>query len=89
MCATKPAVVFNTPIPYFTLHLKLIEEASLKYLVGQEISPIRKPNIRAWAIIRLSKTKSSETSPREVHVADRRRGRRFVPRLLVDRDQPV
>ncbi len=30
-----------------TLRRKLMEEASLKYLVGQEISPMRKPNMTA------------------------------------------
>jgi hypothetical protein len=29
-----------TPKPYSMLRLKLIEEASSKYLAGQEISPI-------------------------------------------------
>ena len=33
------------------LRRKLIEDASSKYLVGHEISPIRNPNIAAWAII--------------------------------------
>src|ERR1035441_990724 len=62
LCATKPAVVLRTPNPYFTLRLKLMEEASWKYLVGQEISPMLKLNITACAIIWLSKTKSSEFS---------------------------
>ncbi len=39
---------------------KLMLEASAKYLVGQEISPIWKPNQAACAIIWLSNTKSSE-----------------------------
>jgi hypothetical protein len=30
LCATKLAVVNNTPSPYFTLRLKLMEEASSK-----------------------------------------------------------
>jgi len=34
-------LVRNTPNPYVTLRRKLIEEASGKYFVGQEISPIR------------------------------------------------
>ena len=62
LCATKLTVVASTPSPYFTLRLKLIEDASSKYFVGQEISPILKPNITACAIIWLSKTKSSEFS---------------------------
>ncbi len=62
LCATKRAVVARTPKPYSTLRLKLMEEASSKYLVGQEISPMLKPNMTAWAIIWLSKTKSSEFS---------------------------
>ncbi len=60
--ATKLKVVASTPNPYCTLRLKLIEEASSKYFVGQEISPMLKLNITAWAIIWLSKTKSSEFS---------------------------
>jgi len=47
LCARKAAVVFSTPNPYCTLRLKSIEDASSKYRVGQEISPIRKPNITA------------------------------------------
>jgi hypothetical protein len=35
--------VARTPNPYLTLLLKLIDEASSKYLVGQLISPILKP----------------------------------------------
>src|ERR1017187_10886117 len=62
LCATKETVVLSTPSPYSTLRLKLMDEASLKYFVGQEISPMRKPNMTAWAIIWLSKTKSSEFS---------------------------
>src|ERR1700722_18832036 len=58
----KLIVVASTPKPYFTLRRKLIDDASLKYLVGQETSPMRKPNITACAIIWLSKTKSSEFS---------------------------
>jgi hypothetical protein len=49
-------------IDYFTLRVKLIENASSKYLVGQEISPILNPNMTACAIIWLSKIKSSEFS---------------------------
>ncbi len=60
--ATNPAVVASTPGPYFTLRRKLMGDASSKYLAGQEISPILKPNITACAIIWLSKTKSSEFS---------------------------
>src|SRR6266849_1607283 len=40
-CRKNFSVVCNTPKPYFTLRLKLIDEASAKYLVGQETSPIR------------------------------------------------
>lgn len=39
------------------LFLKLIEEASAKYLVGQVISAISKPALKIWASIWLSKTK--------------------------------
>jgi len=35
--------VTNTPRPYFTLRGKLMEEASGKYRVGQETSPMGKP----------------------------------------------
>jgi hypothetical protein len=35
--------VAKTPRPYFTLLEKLMDEASLKYFVGQLISPIRNP----------------------------------------------
>ena len=34
---------FNTFKPYFTLRLKLIDDASSKYLVGQVISAISNP----------------------------------------------
>ena len=34
---------FNTPNPYIALRLKLIDEASSKYLVGQVTSAISKP----------------------------------------------
>jgi hypothetical protein len=37
------ADVARTPIPYWTLRVKLIDEASSKYRVGQLISPIRNP----------------------------------------------
>ena len=37
------ATVPSTPNPYRTLLLKLMEDASLKYLVGQLSSPILKP----------------------------------------------
>jgi hypothetical protein len=40
--------------------LKLMEDASLKYFVGQVISAISKPALQIWATIWLSKTKSSE-----------------------------
>ena len=59
---TKLNVVASTPMPYFTLRLKLMEDASSKYFVGQEISPIPNPNMTASAIIWLSNTKSSEFS---------------------------
>lgn len=52
--------VARTPRPYFTLLVKLMEDASSKYLVGQLISPIRNPKYTACAKISLSKTKSSE-----------------------------
>jgi hypothetical protein len=51
LCATKRTVVASTSHPYSTLRLKLTEEASSKYFVGQEISPKLKPNMTAWAII--------------------------------------
>ena len=54
---------------------KLIEEASAKYFVGQEISPIRKPKATAWASIWLSKTKSSEFSLQRQCLQHRRRER--------------
>src|SRR6478735_5705142 len=57
-------VVPSTPNPYFTLRRKLIDEASSKYFVGQETSPIRKPKCTHCASIWLSKTKSSEFSSR-------------------------
>lgn len=38
-CSTYFIAVESTPIPYIMLLLKFIEEASLKYLVGQLISP--------------------------------------------------
>ena len=37
---------FSTPKPYFTLRLKLIDDASSKYLVGQVISAISKPLLK-------------------------------------------
>ena len=40
--ARKLNVVASTPSPYCTLRLKLIDEASSKYFVGQEISPMLK-----------------------------------------------
>ena len=42
------------------LRLKLMELASSKYFVGQVISAISKRFQKIWAIISLSKTKSSE-----------------------------
>ena len=39
---------------------KLMEDASGKYLVGQDTSPMRKPKWMACTSISLSKTKSSE-----------------------------
>src|SRR5580698_11331496 len=52
----------STPKPYFTLRRKLMEEASSKYLVGHDTSPMRKPNFTHCASIWLSKTKSGEFS---------------------------
>src|SRR5690554_540933 len=52
--------VFNTPRPYVTLLGKLMDEASVKYFVGQVISAISYPLWKIWASIWLSKTKSSE-----------------------------
>src|SRR4051812_11454839 len=52
--------VDRQPKPYFTLRRKLIDDASLKYLVGQLTSPIVNPCHRICASIWLSKTKSSE-----------------------------
>jgi hypothetical protein len=40
LCIRNFKDVLSTPSPYFTLRLKLIEDASAKYFVGQEISPI-------------------------------------------------
>jgi len=37
LCATKLTVVASTPSPYWTLRLKLIDDASSKYFVGQDI----------------------------------------------------
>src|SRR5882757_5494189 len=48
------------PKPYFTLRWKLMEEASLKYFVGQLTSPMVKPCQKICASIWLSNTKSSE-----------------------------
>ena len=42
------------------LFFRLMEEASLKYLVGQVISAISYPLSVIWAMISLSKTKLSE-----------------------------
>src|SRR5258708_14184963 len=50
-CKAKVMEVPRTPRPYSTLRLKLMDDASSKYFVGQEISPMRKPNMTAWAII--------------------------------------
>jgi hypothetical protein len=44
-------VVATTPNPYFTLRRKLIDEASSKYFVGQETSPMRRQNRTHWASI--------------------------------------
>src|SRR5271169_1291809 len=57
---------FRQPKPYFTLRRKLIEDASLKYLVGQLTSPIVKPCHKICASIWLSKTKSSEFRDRSI-----------------------
>ena len=40
-CSANFKLVPNTPNPYLTLRAKLIEDASAKYRVGQETSPIR------------------------------------------------
>src|SRR5208282_2931355 len=61
-CKANCIVVASTPNPYFTLRRKLIDEASSKYFVGHETSPIRKPKRTHCASIWLSKTKSSEFS---------------------------
>ena len=61
-CSANCKVVPSTPKPYFTLRRKLIDDASSKYFVGQETSPMRKPKCTHWASIWLSKTKSSEFS---------------------------
>src|SRR6185369_7248280 len=45
------SAVPSTPKPYFTLLLKLIEDASGKYLVGQLTSPILKSAHTIWASI--------------------------------------
>src|SRR5216684_2551117 len=55
-------VVCKTPRPYFTLRLKLIEDASAKYFVGHDTSPMRKRKCTHCVSIWLSKTKSSEFS---------------------------
>src|ERR1700678_1452907 len=52
----------STPKPYLTLRRKLIEEASAKYFVGHDTSPIRKPKCTHCASIWLSNTKSGEFS---------------------------
>ena len=61
-CRANCRVVPSTPNPYFTLRRKLMDEASSKYFVGQETSPMRKPKCTHCASIWLSKTKSSEFS---------------------------
>ena len=45
--------VYRTPNPYTILRLKLIDEASLKYLVGQVISAISKfaSNIKSSELV--------------------------------------
>ena len=40
LCKKCLILTFNTPKPYFTLLLKLMDDASSKYLVGQLISAI-------------------------------------------------
>jgi hypothetical protein len=42
------------------LLLRLIDDESVSYRVGQDTSPILAPTEMAWAMIWLSKTKSSE-----------------------------
>ena len=49
----------NTPKPYLQERIKFIEDASLKYFVGHEISPILKFLKNSKAKISLSKIKSS------------------------------
>ncbi len=44
------------------LRRRLIDDASAKYFVGQETSPIENPKYAICASIWLSKTKSSEFS---------------------------
>ena len=55
---------FKQPKPYLQLRRKLMEDASLKYFVGQLTSPIVNPCHKICAIIWLSKTKSSEFKAR-------------------------
>src|ERR1041384_2369939 len=52
------------PKPYLMLRVRLIDEASMKYFVGQVTSAIVCPNQRTWASIWLSKTKSFEFASR-------------------------
>ena len=47
----KSRAVCNTPKPYFTLRWKLMDEASSKYFVGQDNSPMRKPKYMACTTI--------------------------------------
>src|ERR1017187_3544261 len=51
---------FRQPKPYLQLRWKLMDDASLKYFVGQLTSPMVKPCHKICASIWLSKTKSSE-----------------------------
>src|SRR2546430_17740853 len=64
LCSANSNVVASTPRPYLTLRRKLMDEASSKYLVGHDTSPMRNPKCTHCARIWLSKTKSSEFSNR-------------------------
>jgi hypothetical protein len=43
--------VRNTPTPYWILLLRLIDDESVSYRVGQDTSPILAPTEMAWAMI--------------------------------------
>src|SRR5581483_690586 len=76
-CRANCRLVANTPKPYFTLLRKLMEDASSKYFVGQDTSPMRNPKKTHWASIWLSNTKSSEFSSSGRSVRTRRLKARY------------